>query len=102
VHFRFKRFNRSNDPVVARRAYIKSNITATEVPLVFGGDIPIDKGVIEPQAKFALISAEGSWRNPVNKPDARAIRNEFGSFTFVFESLEKTYSVRFEEAMLIG
>jgi hypothetical protein len=94
--FQIQGFNRSNDPVTATKAYLQSNITGTEVQLLFGGDIPIEKGVIEPQANFALISVPGPWRNPPEKPDARAIRKEFGSFTFVFQSPQKNYSIRFE------
>jgi hypothetical protein len=96
--FQIQGFNRSDDPVTATVAYIKSNLTVAEVPMMFASDIPIASGVIQPHARFTLVSEPGQWRNPpLGSADSSVIKREFGSFTFVFKSPQKNYEIRFEE-----
>jgi hypothetical protein len=85
--------NRSNNPISPSAAYIQSNVTGARVPLTFPHDNPIASGIIQPGATFYLIGPR-----PPNQTTASFVRQEFGSFTFVFESPQKNYSIRLERS----
>lgn len=95
--FEMTGINRWEDPVNPTEAYIQSNVTSTRVPLTFANGMPITVGTIQPGAKFMLYSVK-PWYNPESRPSLAELKKTFASFTFVFKSPTKDYSIRFEES----
>lgn len=75
-------------------SYILSNIDGTKVQLTFNNQKPVSSGTVEPGAQFILTSVM-PWLNPQTKITPGEFKQKFGSFTFVFESPQKSYSIRF-------
>jgi hypothetical protein len=96
--FYFMGMNRSDAPVEPTRAYVKSDLNNKTLELNFGGSQPVNKNVIPPQAEFNLVAVAGAAETPPREGISIAsFRNDFSSFTFVFESPQKNYQIRFDE-----
>lgn len=97
--FYFIGANRSDEPIEPTRAYVISNLNKKTLELQFGGSDPVNKNVIPPKAEFNLVAVVGKNESPPREGiSIAAFLADFASFTFIFESPQKNYRFRFDEA----
>ena len=71
-------------------ARVQRNVSGRTMPMTFDANRPVNTTTISPGATFALSAVLGDM-------ELAQFKKEFSSFTFVFESPQRNYSISFDE-----
>lgn len=95
--------NRSDEPIVPKKAYVRSDLNGQIIPLKFSGSngpVELDNAVISSRRKFflgALLPSRDERHS--SGISVEAFRADFPSFTFVFEQEgSPAFSKQFDES----
>jgi hypothetical protein len=88
--FHMQGTHRGSNPITPTKAYIRSNVSGRTMPMSFEANRPVNTTTISPGTTFALSAVLGG-------EELAQFKKEFSSFTFVFESFQRNYSISFDE-----